>query len=106
MVWAWVVTTALVVVTFITVKRRGYKKCRMHCGTPLPQTGFLVRFFSCTPLSDRLSTPEPSRRIQAAPNINQLSDFRATLAEAGLRRAGQSAPVTLFTQVALKPPSA
>jgi len=26
MVWVWVVTTASVVVTFITVKRRGYKK--------------------------------------------------------------------------------
>ena len=26
MVWVWVVTTAFVVVTFITVKRRGYKK--------------------------------------------------------------------------------
>jgi hypothetical protein len=26
MIWVWVVTTAFVVVTFITVKRRGYKK--------------------------------------------------------------------------------
>lgn len=26
MVWVWVVTTAFVVITFITVKRRGYKK--------------------------------------------------------------------------------
>ena len=26
MLWVWVVTTAFVVVTFITVKRRGYKK--------------------------------------------------------------------------------
>ena len=26
MVWVWVVTTAFVVVTFITVKLRGYKK--------------------------------------------------------------------------------
>jgi hypothetical protein len=26
MVWVWVVTTAFVITTFITVKRRGYKK--------------------------------------------------------------------------------
>jgi hypothetical protein len=26
MVWVWVVTTAFVVVTFITVNRRGYKR--------------------------------------------------------------------------------
>jgi hypothetical protein len=26
MVWVWVVTTAFVLVTFVTVKRRGYKR--------------------------------------------------------------------------------
>jgi hypothetical protein len=30
MLWVWVVATAFVVVKFITVKRRGYKTCRMH----------------------------------------------------------------------------
>ena len=55
MVWVWAVTTAFVVATFITVKLRGYKRCRMHCGTPLPQMRFLACFFSYAAFSDRLS---------------------------------------------------
>ncbi len=34
----------------------------MHCGTPLPQTRFLARFFSYTPFFRRLSAIEPSMR--------------------------------------------
>jgi hypothetical protein len=92
----WVVTTAFVIATLITVKLP-HGIAGRHCRrrdfwrASSPALPDLIGFL-------RLGW---AARVGA---VSQLSTFRATLAEAGLRRtADYPAPVTLFTQVVLKP---
>jgi heme/copper-type cytochrome/quinol oxidase subunit 3 len=50
MVWVWVVTTAFVIVTFITVKLRGYKKMPHALRDAIAADAiFGAPFFSYTP---------------------------------------------------------